>query len=62
MYAAAQMQITGIPVYPSCKGCRDPLMQSAAFHRIFMKLPFQLDLLKRRANRYTQELEVAPFV
>ena len=52
MYAAAMMTITGTPAYSTCKGCTGPLLQSAAFHRLFERIPFQPYLIKLRANKY----------
>jgi MoaA/NifB/PqqE/SkfB family radical SAM enzyme len=52
IYAAAQMENGGKAMYHACKGCPSPQMQSAAFHRLFKKIPFQLKLLKHHADKY----------
>jgi len=54
LYAAARLAETGMPVYPECKGCLGPQMQSAAFHRQFRRIPLQSWLLRHRAARYAR--------
>jgi MoaA/NifB/PqqE/SkfB family radical SAM enzyme len=58
LYAAACAEATGKPAYQSCRGCMGPQLQSAAFHRLFKKTPFQLRLLKKRADSYAHMLAI----
>ncbi|MFZ4438500.1 MAG: radical SAM/SPASM domain-containing protein [Syntrophales bacterium] len=51
LYAAALMNVTGTPVYGSCKGCTGMQVNSVAFHNVFKRIPFQRSLLKLRADK-----------
>ena len=48
IYSAALMEM---PVYSSCRGCTGMQVNSVAFHNVFKRIPFQLYLLKRRADK-----------
>jgi cyclic pyranopterin phosphate synthase len=52
IYAATQMASSCKAVYPSCRGCPGPQMQSAPFHRLLGAIPHQTKLLKQHSDRY----------